>query len=130
VRAGLLGSEPFGFFQASQGLADLPLHRMGLGEVDVVPCLPFRRQPSGVDVAGEVESLPGIAQLDGDPDGVQRHVGRAELGPEVVPVLADAVSDLPCLVQVLVRLRPVVVPCRRGSCATPQPRGSSRTACP
>src|SRR5262249_8234647 len=66
----------------------------------------------GVDVASEVKSLPGIPQLDGDPDGVQGQVGRAELGTEVVAVLANAVNDLAGLLHMLMRLLPLVVTCR------------------
>ena len=43
----------------------------------------------------ETYCLPGIAQLDGNVDSVQGHVGRTELGAKVVAVLADPVGDLP-----------------------------------
>jgi hypothetical protein len=63
VRAGLLRSEPFGFFQAAQGFADLPPHGVRLGQIDVVPGLPFGWQPFGLDVAG-VAYGSGVADLD------------------------------------------------------------------
>jgi hypothetical protein len=105
VRPRLLGGEPLGFFEAAQGFADLPSHGVCLGEVDVVPCLPFCRQLSGIDAVGEVQGLLGIAQLDGHCHSMQGHVG----GTEVVAVLADALGDLPGLVQVLMSLCAVIV---------------------
>jgi len=59
--------------------------------------------------------LPGVAQLDGNPNSVQRHVSGAELGAEVVTVLADANSDLLSPVKVLMRPCPIVVTCCRDS---------------
>lgn len=73
--ARLLRSESFGFFQAPECFSDLSSHGVCLGEVDVVPGLPFGRQPLRVDMASEVQGLPGVAQLNGDANGVQFDVG-------------------------------------------------------
>jgi len=51
-------------------------------------------KPLGLDIAGEVERLPGVPELDGYGNRVQRDVGRAELGAEVIAVLPDAGGDL------------------------------------
>jgi hypothetical protein len=47
------------------------------------------RQPRRVDSLGAVQSLAGVAQLHRHGDPVQRDVGWAELGVEVVPVRAE-----------------------------------------
>jgi hypothetical protein len=69
VGAGLLGGELFGLFEVVEGVADLAARGVGGGEVDVVAGLPLGRQPGDVDVVGQVECLPGVAEVDGDGDG-------------------------------------------------------------
>jgi hypothetical protein len=83
---------------------------VGLGEVQQVPGLPLGREAGRADLLGEVDGLPGVAEFDGDVDGVDGDVGRAELGPVVVAVLAELLGDLPGGVYVLVRLAALVVP--------------------
>lgn len=57
--------------------------------------------------------MAGVADLDGDEDGVQGRVGGAELAAEVVAVLADLAGDLAGLAELLVGPPSVVVACRR-----------------
>ena len=61
---------------------------MRLGEIDVVPGLPFGGQPLGFDVAGQVQGVPGIAELDGDADAVTARA-RSELGKTDQPSGGD-----------------------------------------
>jgi len=99
----------FGLLEVVDGFADLAPHGVGCGQVDEVAGLPLGGQAAGVDGLGQVEGLPGIAQDDGDGDGVDSDVGWPELGAVVVAVLADALGQLAGLVQMLVRHAPVVV---------------------
>ena len=61
---------------------------MRLGEIDVVPGLPFGGQLLGFDVAGQVQGVPGIAELDGDADAVTARA-RSELGKTDQPSGGD-----------------------------------------
>jgi hypothetical protein len=56
--------------------------------------LPSWRQAGGGDLLAQLDGLSGVAEFDGDVDGVDGDVGGAELGPEVVTVLAKLPGDL------------------------------------
>jgi hypothetical protein len=61
---------------------------VGGREIDVVTRPALGGQLLGLDVAGEVQGVTGVAQFDGDGYRMQCGVGRAELGSVVVAVLA------------------------------------------
>src|SRR5258708_33439733 len=97
--AGLLGRDLLGLLQVVDGLADLPSHGGGCGEVDQVAGPAFgltdrRRRRSWPDRA--------LAQDDGDRDGMDSDVRRPELGAVVIAVLADLLGDLAGMVEVVV----------------------------
>src|SRR5262245_24282451 len=87
---------------------------MRLGKADVVPGLALHRQSSRLDAAREVKSLFGVSQLDGYSNGVYRHVGRAELGTEIIAVAAQTIGDLLGTIKVPMCLQPVIVSRRSG----------------
>ena len=53
--------------------------------------------------------MPGIAEDDGDGDGVDGDIGWPEFGAVVIAVLADLLGDLAGLVEVVVGKGTVVV---------------------
>jgi hypothetical protein len=50
-----------------------------LGEVDVVPGLPFCGQMLGFDAAGKVEGVASVADLDSDDDWTRKRLTGAFL---------------------------------------------------
>src|SRR5260221_9031065 len=99
IGARLLGRDLLGLLQVVEGLADLPSHGGGCGEVDQVAGPAFgltdrRRRRSWPDRA--------LAQDDGDRDGMDSDVRRPELGAVVIAVLADLLGDLAGMVEVVV----------------------------
>ena len=59
---------------------------------------------------GEFDGLSGVAEFDGDVDGVDGDVRRAELGAVVVAVLPELPGDLAGGVEILMGPGTLVVP--------------------
>ena len=74
-----------------------------------MPCLAFGRQGLIVHVAGEVQGVPCVAQVDGDGDGVDGE--GAEFGAVVIAAVADFFGNFAGEVQVPVGAGAVVVAC-------------------
>jgi hypothetical protein len=64
-----------------------------LSQVKVITGLPFWRQVAGISRLCELDGLPGVAEFDGDGDGVDGDVDGAELGAVVVAVFAEPFGD-------------------------------------
>jgi hypothetical protein len=97
----LLGGDSLGFQQRGDGCGVVAALPVGAGHVDVnIGCehrAPFeqvRRERAGVDGAGDLEGLAGVAQLDRDGHGAQGDVGGAEGGRQVVAIAAKPVGRL------------------------------------
>jgi hypothetical protein len=101
VDTGFLRGDALGLLESVQGFADLASHGVGLGHIEQLPCLPFWGQARGIDLLGQLDGLPGVAELDGDVDGVDGDVGGPELGAVVVAVLAELSGDRPGGAEVL-----------------------------
>ncbi len=88
-RGDLLGPE-----QHADGLVGLTALGVCAGHLDEQAGLPFGRQAAGVHRGGGTQRAARVAQVDGDSDLLQSHVGRAELGVVVVAALAEPSGDL------------------------------------
>jgi hypothetical protein len=60
---------------------------MSASNVNKQSGLAFSREARCVEALGDVEGFACVSEIDGDRDGVELHVGRSELGVEVVAVL-------------------------------------------
>ncbi len=89
----VFGRKPIGLDEGGGGVADVAALGVCTCDVDEEPGLAFGGQSGGVDLVGDVERLPGIAEVDVDGDGMEQDVGGAELGVVVIAVLADALGD-------------------------------------
>ena len=88
MRADLLGGNVLGLAERCYGFAGLAALGVRAGDVDEHPGTPFGGQAASVDRGGCAQGAARVAQLDGDGDLVQGHVGRAELSVVVVASLA------------------------------------------
>ncbi len=61
MAAGEFGGDGCGFLQVVDGFADLAAHGVGGGEVDEVAGSSFGGAVAGVEVAGRVDGVPGVA---------------------------------------------------------------------
>ena len=100
--ADLLGGDVLGLAQRGDGFVDLAALGVSAGDVDEHPGPPFGGQAGGVHGGCGAQGAARVAELDGDGDLIQPHVGRAELGVVVVAPLAEPPGDLAGPLQVAV----------------------------
>lgn len=94
------------------GRSDLAADGVRRGEVDKVLRLAFGRQSLVADVPSEIESMPGVAEVDGHGHSLDGDVDRSELGVVVVAAGTDMVGSGLGRFEVPIGGSPVVVPCR------------------
>jgi hypothetical protein len=110
VVSDLLRCELLGVEKNGQSVVAAVPSRVGPGRLDCVPHAPFGREGRRVDPWGQVDGDLYVAELYGSGHAVDRDVGRAECGPHLVRISAEAVCRLLCSPEEGRRQSPIVGP--------------------